>query len=515
MSEPVDWDVAARIGARLSGREPFSESYHADALAPDFEVLTARAEELVTAETGLIPATGAARGRVIDRPQWIAANVASFQRLLGPLTHKIGDQLGSGPAAAVTRKVAGAEVGAVLGWMSRRVLGQYDLLVVEEEDPTDQDLVYYVGPNILGIEKRHDFPRSQFRLWLALHEVTHRAQFTGVPWLRGYFLGLVHELVDNVEPDPDRFFEALKRLRDGADRRERLAEGGLSALFASDEQREVMGRIGGLMSVLEGHGDLTMERAGAGLLPSAPRFHRVLHDRRQKGSPFQKMVQRLLGLEAKLAQYEQGEAFLRAIEERRGRSAVDLLWEGPEQLPTLAEVRDPDTWLDRVAPPGGRLRLIVAGEARVRLDELLGRCRFAPPDTAVTCAVSGGADSLALLVLAVEAGGDVTAVHVDHGLREGSDAEADVVAAAAARFGARFRSERVAVEPGPNLEARARAARLGVLPGRRAHRPHRRRPGRDGAARSRPGGRARRVGRHRPGPAAPPRPAASRDGRPL
>ncbi len=353
MTDPVDWDVAARIGARLSGREPFAESYHADALAPDFEVLTARAEELVTAETGLVPATGAARGRVIDRPEWVAANVASFQRLLGPLTHKLGDQLGSGPVAAVTRKVAGAEVGAVLGWMSRRVLGQYDLLVVEDVDADDQDLVYYVGPNILGLEKRHDFPRGQFRLWLALHEVTHRAQFTGVPWLRGHFLGMVHELVDGVEPDPERFLASLKRLRDGDDRRERLAEGGLATLFASDEQREVMGRLGGLMSVLEGHGDLTMERAGAGLLPSAPRFHRVLHERRQKGSPFQRLLQRLLGLEAKLAQYQQGEAFLRAIEARRGREAIDVLWEAPDRLPTLAEVRDPDAWLDRVIPSPG------------------------------------------------------------------------------------------------------------------------------------------------------------------
>jgi tRNA(Ile)-lysidine synthase len=100
----------------------------------------------------------------------------------------------------------------------------------------------------------------------------------------------------------------------------------------------------------------------------------------------------------------------------------------------------------------------------VDVAELLRRCDFPPVGTPVTCAVSGGPDSLALLVLACGAGLDVTAVHVDHGLRAGSDREADVVAAAAERFGAAFRSARVEVGPGSNLEARARAARLQVLP---------------------------------------------------
>ena len=97
--------------------------------------------------------------------------------------------MGAGPLAPVAQKVAGAEVGALLGWMSTRVLGQYDLLVVEDESPEDQDIVYYVGPNVLALEKRFAFPPREFRLWLALHEVTHRAQFTGIPWLRTHYLG--------------------------------------------------------------------------------------------------------------------------------------------------------------------------------------------------------------------------------------------------------------------------------------------------------------------------------------
>jgi coenzyme F420 biosynthesis associated uncharacterized protein len=351
VTSPVDWALAARVGRRMTGKEPFSDSYHSDSLVPDFELMTARAEELVTAETGLHPASGRARPRVIDRGEWIEVNVSSFQRLLAPLTDRLGEQMSDGPMAGVTRRVAAFEVGSVLAWMSRRVLGQYDLLVVEDDDADDQDVVYYVGPNILGLEKRHDFPRSQFRLWLALHEVTHRAQFTGVPWLRPYFLGLVHELLGSVDTDPEKFVHALAHVRDRDTRQSRLAEGGLSALFANDEQRAVMDRIGGMMSVLEGHGDITMQRAGADLLPSAPRFSRVLQNRRKKGSPLAKLMQRLLGLEAKLAQYEQGEAFLHTIEDRRGRDVVGVLWEQSENLPTLAEVRDPDLWLARVAPP--------------------------------------------------------------------------------------------------------------------------------------------------------------------
>ena len=90
-------------------------------------------------------------------------------------------------------------MGAVLGWMSTRVLGQYDLLVLEDEDPDDQDIVYYVGPNIASLERRFEFPEREFRLWVALHEVTHRTQFTGVPWLRPHFLGLVTSLVDDAD----------------------------------------------------------------------------------------------------------------------------------------------------------------------------------------------------------------------------------------------------------------------------------------------------------------------------
>jgi coenzyme F420 biosynthesis associated uncharacterized protein len=346
-SDPIAWDTAERVAIRVSGREPLAESYHYSSLEPDFRDFTAEAEELVEAETGLRSMAGPARARVTDRPGWIRANLASFRRLLRPLTERLGSRM-TGPVAPAGRTVAGAEVGVLLGWMSTRVLGQYDMLVVENEKPEDQDIVYYVGPNVLALEKRYAFPPREFRLWLALHEVTHRMQFTGVPWLRPYFLSLVESTLDSFDPDPKKLVAALRRVADQVRAGERpLDEGGLVTLLATPEQQAVLARVQGLMSVLEGHGELIMNRAAANRIPSAERFRSVLHQRRHPSGPV-RVLQRLLGIEAKLRQYEDGERFLAAVEQAGHGGGLDLLWRGPEWLPDLREIRDPDAWLARV-----------------------------------------------------------------------------------------------------------------------------------------------------------------------
>jgi coenzyme F420 biosynthesis associated uncharacterized protein len=351
---PVDWGLAERVAVKVAGREPLAESYHYDRLSADFDAVTAQAEELVTEATGLRSASGPARARVVGRDDWVRANLASFRRMLRPVMAKMAERNDrSGPLAglggAVSRRAAGVEVGLLLGWMAGRVLGQYDLLIIEDERPEDQDIVYYVGPNVLALEKRFGFPPEEFRLWLALHEVTHRAQFTGIPWLREHFLGMVHKTLDAVDPDPRRFVDAMGQavddLRNG---RNPLDEGGLAALFASPDQRNLLGRIGGMMSLLEGHGDVTMDRAGEGHVPSAARFSRALRERRRQGGSLAKVVQRTMGIDAKLKQYAQGEAFIAYVEDRGGPRALEAAWRGPEWLPTLAEIRAPQEWLDRV-----------------------------------------------------------------------------------------------------------------------------------------------------------------------
>ena len=392
MNPEVDWEFARTVAGRIAGREPFADSYHHDSIEADLLELTAQAEELVHAETGLRSETSRARARITDRMGWVDANLASFDRLLRPLLGKAEEEaarqaeegaepeggrsfadtsLGRalGPLAdvvapvgsavsdafsqvgdAVGPKVAGAEAGALLGWMSSRVLGQYDLLIIEDERPEEQDLVYYVGPNILSLEKRYGFPPREFRLWIAVHECTHRAQFTGVPWLRPYFLSLVNELVDSVDPDPGRFLEAVREVM--AERRagngRSLADGGLSALLATPEQRATMDKVTGLMSLLEGHGDITMDRAAKDLIPSQPRFAKVMSQRRKNASGLSKVIQRLTGMEAKLAQYEEGERFVHSVEAAGGRDLFDLVWTSPETLPTIAEIREPSQWIERV-----------------------------------------------------------------------------------------------------------------------------------------------------------------------
>src|SRR5688500_18607011 len=154
MAGPVAWDLAERVAVRVAGTDPLAESYLAASLRADFDELTAQAEELVAAETGLRSLAGPARARVTDRAGWVHANISSFRRLLLPVTERLGPKMAASPVAPVGRAVAGAELGALLGWMSTRVLGQYDLLLVEDEDPEDQDIVYFVGPNVLALEKR-------------------------------------------------------------------------------------------------------------------------------------------------------------------------------------------------------------------------------------------------------------------------------------------------------------------------------------------------------------------------
>jgi len=373
----VDWELARRIAHRVANRQPLPPNYNRGAMERDFEVFTATAEELVTAETGLHSTTGAARGRVTDRVGWVDANINSFKRLLQPLADKIAQAAEEAAAKKSARKPAGKtskiasdfsskfsvpavqkltalEVGVMLGWMSARVLGQYDLLIVESESdelnsprPQDQDIVYYVAPNIAALEWRHGFPPDEFRLWIALHEVTHRVQFTGVPWLKDHFLSLVEDSMTIT--DPKRLAAAVRQVvqarKEGEDP---FAEGGLPALLASPQQREVLHKIMGMMSLLEGHGDVTMDRAGAEHLSEIPRFREVMNHRRTQVKGLAKLFRQVIGMEAKLNQYVAGERFISAVESAQGTEFLNLAWQGPEYLPTMDEIRNPQDWASRV-----------------------------------------------------------------------------------------------------------------------------------------------------------------------
>jgi coenzyme F420 biosynthesis associated uncharacterized protein len=354
--EPVDWRLAETVARRIAGREPLAVSYLGGSLDRDFAAVTAEAEAAVADLTGLsspVPAHAA----VLDRGAWVAANVASMRRLLAPFTARVGERMARSPIAPVGRRVAAAELGFLLGYVAQRVLGQYDLLVPDEDadHPTD-DAVYYVGANVLVLEKRFAFRPRDFRLWIALHEVTHRAQFTGVPWLRGYFLDQVGELLGGVEPDPMRLVGAVVRAVDEVRRgRSPIDEGGVVALLASEEQRAGLARMQALMSLLEGHGNAVMNRLGAQMVDGQERMALVLQARRSaRGATA--LLHRLLGLELKMRQYEVGEAFVAAVEREAGPRGIDAAWVGPEHLPTLAELDDARAWLARVGSPAAAAR---------------------------------------------------------------------------------------------------------------------------------------------------------------
>lgn len=338
----VDWRLGGKIAGRMAGSHPLEDTYHFRHLDRRASDLVARAAELASAETGL-PWVGAPDVAVVTRSEWAQANVAAFAQLLAPAEARLKDK---GFGRRLASRLMGAEVGALVGVLAKRVLGQYEL-VLPSEDGRDGDTIMLVGANLLEMERRNEFRPEEFRFWVALHECTHRLQFTGVPWLKGYFLSLVEGLVETSEPEEGR----VQRLRDEMRRAARegrplVDERGLMGLLATPQQRGLIDRVQALMSLLEGHGHVVMDRIGARELVTQDRMSRVLKMRRK--DPRMAAFLRLTGLEMKMKQYEQGERFILGIERLAGFSALDHAWEGPDALPTLSEIRKPERWLARV-----------------------------------------------------------------------------------------------------------------------------------------------------------------------
>jgi len=355
VTSPVSWQTAQQVAAWVAAGHgapapPELSDTERRRLADDFAAATAQAEALVVEETGLRPTDGQARGVVVDRAEWVAANVESFRLLLDPVLAQLPRRSLPGPLAGVGPQVAGAQLGAVLGWMSTRVLGQYDLLLTDRGG--QGDLVRYVGPNVVALEHRFGFPPARFRLWIALHEVTHRCQFTGVDWLRPHFLSLVDQALAATRPDPRQLAASLRRAAELARRGGNpFEEVGVLGLLAPPEQLDVLRQVQALMSLLEGHGDITMNRAGAEVVPEAAWFARVLQDRRRSANPLVRLVLQMTGLQAKLRQYAMGEQFVSRVEEVGGPALFQRVWEGPQCLPTWEEIREPDRWVARMGRP--------------------------------------------------------------------------------------------------------------------------------------------------------------------
>ncbi len=339
---------AGSLVGLVAGTYPLADTYHTQALRSEMASITSEVTGAVSDATGL-ELGGSPSTAVIDRSEWIERNVAAFNHLTEParrqLEHRFHETEQGRRAAAMAGRLVNAETRAVLSVLSRKVLGQYELVLPTGEDG---DTVTYVGPNILQLERVHQFTPSEFRFWVALHELTHRAQFQGIPWLRRYFLGLVEELVSLAKPERGRLGRVMEELLRRRDQGSPLIdERGLFGLFASPEQNEVVDRVQALMSLLEGHGHVVMDRVGAERLKSQARMSRVLKGRRQ--DPRTSAFFRLTGLEMKLKQYKMGERFVLAVEKLADWETIGLAFRGAGSLPTLDEIEHPGRWLKRVA----------------------------------------------------------------------------------------------------------------------------------------------------------------------
>ncbi|MGH2770936.1 MAG: zinc-dependent metalloprotease, partial [Actinomycetota bacterium] len=232
-----------------------------------------------------------------------------------------------------------AQLGAVLGLLSHRVVGQYDALEAHADE------VWFVGANVVMMERRFDFAPRDFRLWVAIHELTHRAQFLGSPWLREHFLASVEKLVGSLELEA---YSLLERVAGVFRRREEGIPAGVRLL--GPDQREQFNRLQAFMSVLEGHANFVMDRVGEGRIASLSRMRRMLRSGATSEGPLAKLLKKVLGLDLKRRQYEEGQRFFEAVFAARGAEGVRICFSSAEALPDLEEMRSPERWLARAAP---------------------------------------------------------------------------------------------------------------------------------------------------------------------
>ena len=344
----VDWGMARQI-ARLAAGRGSEEAAPFDAVA-----LSAEMEPAVAGYTRLTLATPTPPAEVVSRAEWAAVNLDALAQVLDPVAGRLNKRLESaGPLAGALRLGASAtlaaEAGLVMGYLSSRVLGQYELsLLGGDRDPR----LLFVGPNLAGAVHDLDVDAESFGRWICAHELTHVFQFQGVPWLRDHMSGLLREYVQTLEvriekgaagglpslPDPARLVEAFR-------------EGGLAALVQSPEQRALMDRVQAAMSVIEGYSEHVMDVIAAELIPDHEALREAMDRRRRSRSAPQRIIERLLGFDVKLRQYEHGKRWADGVAALAGIDGLNRVWASADALPTMDEVQHPARWLARTEPP--------------------------------------------------------------------------------------------------------------------------------------------------------------------
>jgi len=340
----IDWTLVRRIAESIAG-----DGGPAGPPAADLAAIANDAEARVRAYTGLVPITALPVPEMVSRRQWIEANVASMRPVLDRVGARVGGGMGllGRPARALTRGLLSAQVGGLTGLLAQRVLGQYDMPLL---DSAGAPRLLLVGPNLGAAAERMSADGGELLHWVTLHELTHAVQFGSVPWLRLHLAALVREIVDTLEVKIDT--TKGMRVPSGGELREivdAVRRGELVTLAIGRERRVLVDRIQATMAVIEGHAEHVMDAVGADVIPSLDQLRSALERRRQGRSGVMRLLERVLGFELKMRQYRDGKRFCDAVVERAGIEGLNRVWSAPHALPTLAELADPDSWLARTS----------------------------------------------------------------------------------------------------------------------------------------------------------------------
>ncbi|ORB64813.1 zinc-dependent metalloprotease [Mycolicibacterium tusciae] len=338
----VDWKFAADVGQKLVRPGPDASDYTRRQVIDQLAESSRNAEVPVREVTGLIEGGAIPEARIVDRPQWIKAATHSMRVMTGGTEE---------PKSFISGRITGVQTGAVLAYVSQGILGQYDPF------GGDGGKLLLVYPNVIGVERQLRVDPSDFRLWVCLHEVTHRVQFRANPWLADHMSQslavLTQDAGDDIGQMVGRLAGYLRSRRDYVVDAETEPNSsgmiGLMRAVQAEPQRKALDQLLVLGTLLEGHADHVMDAVGPKVVPSVATIRRRFDERRQrKQPPLQRIMRALLGFDAKLSQYTRGKAFVDHVVSRVGMTRFNAVWSSPETLPLPLEIDKPQRWIDRV-----------------------------------------------------------------------------------------------------------------------------------------------------------------------
>lgn len=349
----IDWDKASTIARQIVREEDAAPGWH-ESWRDYYRDMVARCYPVITSEIGRELPVPVESIQAFTRNEWIDANIANFKLLFEPIEAiynrvQSTPNLGTVLLGDLNQMVLSSEVGVLLGYLARRVLGQYDLSLLGKE-PVTEGRLYFVEPNIAAVQAELGLDPEDFRLWIALHETTHAYEFEAYPWVRQYFNTLLEEYFTYLSDDLTAFSSGLGGVRSLVDRARSNRSNGDSwiEMVMSDEQRALFNKLQALMSIVEGYSNYIMNAVGERLLPSYGTIKERFEQRASRRTPAEKLFIRITGLALKMEQYRLGESFINAVVAERGIEVANRIWEGPQMLPTIEELRSPRTWIERV-----------------------------------------------------------------------------------------------------------------------------------------------------------------------